>query len=178
MGGVSEADYPPTRPNWIKDEDDAVHLGLGVYVSPGLTAKIPTELGGVTMQLQLIDRRYVVRTFKITRHGEMVTPPITSELLRRVRVQELVNENVPAAIRVYEPGSDEPRDAVLTTDERDRLVSAGPNDELLRWVGRLYLLGQALGTGQAKYVRDVLDVPASTAGNWVRRAKDRGFIHG
>lgn len=174
---VTDDAYPPTRPNWLPGVDDfAKHLGQGVYASPGLRGNFPTELGGVQLEMRLADGRYEVKKLTLRRLED--TPPITSELLRRIRVQELINTHVPEAVNVYEPGSDTPRPVVLTDEERHRLVSKGPDDEVLRWVGRLYILGQLLGAGPAKYVRDSLGVPTSTAGNWVRRAKDRGFIDG
>lgn len=176
---MTEADYPPTRPaTWITADqhpfDEAVHLGQGVYTVPQLRGKFPTDLGNVELELTLTDGRYTVRTITLRKYRE--SPPITSELLRKVRVQELVNENVPDAVAIFEPNSDAPRMATLSEEERARLVKGGPNDELLRWVGRLYIVGQLLGTGSAKHVRETLGIPASTAGNWIRRAKDRGYV--
>ena len=167
--------YPETRPNWHdQDEPDAVHLGQGVYALPGLKAKFSTDLGNVTLELSMEAGRYVVRSLTLGQHRE--SPPITSELLRRARVQEWVNAHVPRGVRVYDPEADGPRAARLMPDEWDRLVSGGATDDLLKWVARLYLVGQLLGGAPAKFVRDQLEVPTSTAGSWIRRAKDRGFI--
>ena len=94
--------YPETRPNWHdQDEPDAVHLGQGVYALPGLKAKFSTDLGNVTLELSMEAGRYVVRSLTLGQHRE--SPPITSELLRRARVQEWVNAHVPRGVRVYDP---------------------------------------------------------------------------
>lgn len=43
-------------------------------------------------------------------------------------------------------------------------------------VAKIYTKAVARGEQPAKAVREALDIPVSTAGYWIRRAKDQGLI--
>jgi len=67
---------------------------------------------------------------------------------------------------------------VLSQRARDRMVEAGPTDETLLWVARIYIMAELVGDPPAKHVREAFKVPTSTAGYWIRRAKDRKILNG
>ena len=52
------------------------------------------------------------------------------------------------------------------------------NQSVARKVAKIYTAAAIEGKPPAKTVRDVLGLPPSTAGYWIRRAKDLGLIEG
>jgi hypothetical protein len=134
--------------------------------------------------LMLEGARYVVQDLRfIRREGGA---PITSELIRRIPVQRIVRGVVTelAELRtdpgaVYESDGMRmraPEQVVIPPDERGRLVGAGPTDETLLWVARVYVMATLAGDPPAKAVKENLGIPMPTANNWIRRAKDRGIL--
>jgi hypothetical protein len=161
---------------------DEVHVGNDLYAPEHVELTV-TGVEGIgadlTGVLQLEGRRYVVQELRITRQdaGE----PITSELIRGIAVQKLVRGVVRASVQLrIAPPSHEgiSKAVVLAPKERDRLVVAGPTDETLLWVARIYVIAELAGDPPAKAVRESLGIPESTANNWIRRAKDRGILDG
>jgi len=161
-----------------------IHVGSDVYAPTRveLTLTGMEEIGAdVAAVLLLEGQRYVVQELRITRQDDGA--PITSELIRGIRVQSLIPVAVRESVelRIAEPspkGTDRHRvtGVVLTPKERRRIVSAGPTDETLLWVARIYVMAELAGEPPAKSVKENLDIPMPTAGNWIRRAKDRGIL--
>lgn len=52
-----------------------------------------------------------------------------------------------------------------------------PTDDVLVEVARIYAAGYALGVKPTHRVEKGLNLKRSTAENWVRRAKDRGYVY-
>src|ERR1035437_6246165 len=173
------------HPNWGKAWD-RVHVGCDLY-APSRVEMMLKDVEGLTVDILaamvLEGRRYVVQELTITRRDG--GPPITSELLRGVPVHSLLRGSVSAALqlRIPEPGPEGTTTHtmglfVLPQRERRRLVKAGPTDETLLWVARVYIFAELSGDPPAKHVKDVFKVPTSTAGYWIRRAKDRTILNG
>jgi hypothetical protein len=174
---------------------DVVRVGSDVYAPEQveLTQTGVEDMAGVRgigvdfeAVLMLDGARYVVQDLRfIRREGGA---PITSELIRRIPVQRIVRGVVTelAELRtdpdaVYESDGFRlraPERVVITPDERERMVEAGPTDETLLWVARIYVMAGVAGDPPAKSVKETLDIPMPTANNWIRRAKDRGILNG
>ena len=163
-----------------------VHVGVDLY-APARVVLPRTPIEGVgadvTAVLVLEGRRYVVQEMRIIRqdNGE----PITSELIRGIPVQGVVRHYVRDLIerRIDMPSTKgvthyQGGPVTLTEEERSGLVAAGPTDETLLWVARIYILAELAGEPPAKTVRFGLGIPESTANSWIRRAKDRGILDG
>ncbi len=153
-----------------------VPLGQDIY-APSEIRHTYTDMGDglpdVALSLGLEGRRYVVTslTFDRARDGGL---PITSELIRRIPVQRMVNEAVGWAVELWMDGKI--REVVMPEELRASLVNQGPTDETLTWVARIYIMAEAAGLKPAQSVKESLKIPISTAGYWIRRAKDRGFM--
>lgn len=170
-----------------KSSEDKVHAGSDLYAPTWveLTVTGMEDVGvDYVAALVLEGRRYVVQELRILRRDD--GPPITSELIRGIPVAMLIRGTVSNLVElrtdpdaVY--GSDgvrmrAPEQVVITPDERGRLVGAGPADETLLWVARIYVMAELAGDPPAKSVKETLAIPTSTAGYWIRRAKDRGIL--
>jgi hypothetical protein len=124
-----------------------------------------------------------VQELRITRQNE--GEPITSELIRKIPVQRLIRGLVSDAVELWilQPSPEGTRNYAislveLSEDERGRLVAAGPTDETLLWVARIYVMAELAGDPPAKSVRETFGVPTSTASYWIKRARDRKILDG
>lgn len=108
--------------------------------------------------------RYAVRRLTIEgRDGAQVT----GEVLRAFPVRELLRDALPDF-----HGSRDPDDAQRLLE----LGKAGPTTDTLRAVAAVYRLGVAIDDNPAERVARAFSVPRSTAGRWVMRSRDRGFL--
>jgi hypothetical protein len=165
-----------------KSSEDKVHAGSDLYAPTWveLTVTGMEDIGVDYVAVLVVEgRRYVVQELRILRRDD--GPPITSELIRGIPVAMLIRGAVSnlAELRI-DPDVDYelrvPEQVVITPDDRVRLVEAGPTDETLLWVARIYVMAELAGDPPAKSVKETLDIPTSTAGYWIRRAKDRGIL--
>lgn len=165
-------------------ERDKVHVGSDLYAPTRveLTVTGMEDIGvDYVAVLVLEGRRYAVQELRILRRDD--GPPITSELIRGIPVAMLIRGAVSNLVdlRIAQPSpkgttSHTVGGVLLTPDDRVRLVEAGPTDETLLWVARIYVMATLAGDPPAKSVKETLDIPTSTAGYWIRRAKDRGIL--
>lgn len=126
-------------------------------------------------------RHYVVQDLHITRQEGGA--PITSKLIRKIAVQDLIRGVVSDSLSKGDSPSEAEnvfaiKQVVLTPEERQRLVAAGPTDETLLWVARTYYLAELTSEPPAKSVGVTFGIPMSTANVWIRRAKDRKILNG
>lgn len=170
-----------------KSSEDKVHAGSDLYaptwVELTVTGMEDIDVDYVAV-LVLEGWRYVVQELRILRRDD--GPPITGELLRGIPVAMLIRGTVSNLVELrtdpdaaYESDGfrlREPEQVVITPDERRRMVEAGPTDDTLLWVARIYIMAELAGDPPAKSVKETLDIPTSTAGYWIRRAKDRGIL--
>lgn len=129
----------------------------------------------LAVDLVMEDGRYVVEQLTATRAKG--GPPITGVLLRKIAVQDFIEEAVVGYVGERDDEGN-PVPLRFTAEDLSRLRGQGPVDETLRCVAMVYVIGRLIGTGSAKNVAGVLGIPLPTANNWIRRAKDRGFIDG
>lgn len=109
---------------------------------------------------------------------------ITSTDLRDMRVQNWVSN---AAARMLKRRRVQADGTVvltaggpyhLTDEEVLKVKAAGPTDESLEVAAEFYEFAKALGRPPAKEVEQQLDLPRTTASNWIRKARERGLLDG
>lgn len=129
----------------------------------------------VAMSVEIRHGRYEVTRLTVN-EVETDREGISSELLRKVPVRRLVADSLEPGIfyeinperwRPWEP----PARAVVA-----RARELGPTDDTLELVEHQFTIARLIGNPPARQVASVLHLPISTAGNWIRRAKDRGLI--
>jgi hypothetical protein len=159
-----------------------VHMGGGIYAKTRvrIDSTWVTQVHGEDVELDysanivLDGRRYVIDDLHIRRRPG--GPAVTGELIRKIPVHHIMRRAVVDATEYRENG--QVSQIRLTDSDLKRIVGNGPTDETLQWVARLYVSGELAGIAPAKNVRSILEIPTSTAGYWIRRAKDRGFLDG
>ncbi|GGQ23713.1 hypothetical protein GCM10010140_62500 [Streptosporangium pseudovulgare] len=98
---------------------------------------------------------------------------ISSAALRGVPVASIVRS---CARNLVMEGHEGEGVITLEPHDVDVDVSAGPTDEALRAVAASYSLAYALGEPPAKGVERELGLATSTAGRWIKLARERGFL--
>lgn len=98
---------------------------------------------------------------------------ITGTALRVVPVASIVRE---AARLLVMGGKQEPDYMRYYPYTPDFDVSAGPTEAALRGVAASYSVAYVLGEPPAKAVERDLGLPTSTAGRWIKLARDKGFL--
>ncbi|MFW6034539.1 MAG: hypothetical protein ACOC9R_05320 [bacterium] len=138
-----------------------VDVGDGVTVPAEITGT--EHLDGATVRLRAVYRpdtgRYAVVELTVE------ADEVTGELIRSVPVASLLTK---WALRFIGPGAVERPPADL--------VQTGPTDETLRWVARAYRVALLVGAAPTQAVAETFDVARGTAGRWVTRSRDRGFL--
>jgi hypothetical protein len=140
--------------------------------------------------------RYVCHELTVSRDlTEPHNGPVTTELLRQIAIEgelsaALQGHLLLAGIEEIETRSSSAPPQPLVTRELgnpgrvepwgrsvpEELTEGGPTKRVLRWVAHAYRLGHALSYGGTKAVEELLDVPRSTAGRWVKLAREAGYL--
>lgn len=164
---VAPGVYLPSR---LADrpEDDADLVGWGTESADDGSKVIPRISVGVRMELR--DFAYALTRVEIQAHGDEV---INGKLLRAIAVGGVVQGPVSLAAR--EKRADGKLVRYWMHDLRKSALD-GPTDENLKSVARVYAIGHAMQTKPTAAVEDALGLKRSTAENWVRRAKDKGYV--
>lgn len=151
-----------------------MHVGAGLYAPPAILVEATdTDLPlNLSAELVLRGSRYVIRKLIAWQRDDGAA--VTGEALRAIPVQTLVRGAVADWVRLRANG--EETDAALPQEDRKRLTDDGPTDETLTWVARIYLTAELTSDPPAKAVKEALSIPTSTAGYWIRRAKDKGLM--
>ncbi|MGJ6963266.1 hypothetical protein ACSDR0_15275 [Streptosporangium sp. G11] len=121
------------------------------------------------MVVDVVDDRLGCTEITLSSQGE----PITGTTMRalplgavvRNMVRPLVFEGSEGKGAVTIEGPPEPVD-----------VTQGPTDQALKAVAMAYSIAFALGDPPAKAVERDLNLATSTAGRWIKLARDRGFL--
>jgi len=108
-------------------------------------------------------------------------PAITGDGIRKLAVQAIVRSAVREGIhdgigRDIPTGSAAVALGMLLTSEAARMKAAGPTDETIEWVGRVYQLSELVGDPPTQAVEQAFGVSRSTAGAWIGRARAAGHI--
>lgn len=94
--------------------------------------------------------------------------PITSTLLRRIPVAEVLSEALRAINPVMHFG--------FSKRDIDAAMERGPDPETLRLVAKVYEAARLQRGNPVAEVVDVFTISRSTATRWVRKAVDAGYI--
>jgi hypothetical protein len=120
-------------------------------------------IGGATVEMGIAYRggRYICREVRVFSK----TVPVTADLLRQVKVAELLREGVQQAldnqVRVWRRPENRPR----------------PTAEVIEAVARVYKVAFLVGENPKQAVARAFGVPIATAGRWIalaRKAKHLG----
>lgn len=143
-----------------------VDIGGGLTIPAEITATAE-DISGYAVQItagyDADSGRYVTRRLMVQANdGE-----VTSEGIRAIPVASVLRLTVTGVVGPMlfrEVGQPAP------------VGKAGPTEETLRAVARIYRLAVLLGGPATQQVAISLGVPRSTAGRWVTRARDRGYL--
>lgn len=103
-------------------------------------------------------------------------PAVTGEALRSVTVDAFVRHSVRANFELPDDRRFYHAYGLLSVEDAIHMGNAGPTDETLRWVARLYRLALATGEPPTTAIRQVFHIAPSTAGQWVARARAKGLL--
>lgn len=144
---------------------------------PPYTARTRAHLDdlGLTVTLDLIQygadeanlKPWQVRGLTVEAGDER---PVTSVLLRRIPVGELLEKSVNKMMPV-----------LITVASGEDLKAAalrGPDDQTLRLVGEVYDHTLLQAGSPVQFIVDQFGTSRSTATRWVKRARDAGYIRG
>jgi hypothetical protein len=137
------------------------HNGYDVHISAGITPQFRLEVAELTV--------------KRTEGG----PAVTSEGIRSIAVQSLVREIIQLQIEedAYSDGEYPTKGfGTLKEEEALRLKKAGPTQETLEWVARIYKIAELLDKPPTVAVEDAFSVSRSTAGAWIGRARAASLL--
>jgi hypothetical protein len=155
-------------------------------IGPGISMNLPATLrardlngdqGGVDVEMELDLTDDGVRPVAIT-----VRSPngraVTGADLRAVRVYDLVRVGIASGVLWNQKTEGGDVFVVGGLDEYTvkEIRNDGPVDKSLEWVGRIYELAKVLGLPPAQRVELELGLTRRTATNWIRRARERGFL--
>jgi len=102
-------------------------------------------------------------------------PPIDTEGLRTIPVRHLIRAAIEGNV-FGERQARNPDRPLVPLSWRPPDVSDGPTDDNLKVVMVAYRLAYASGVPPLKHVEESLGLPRSTAGRWVKLARERGFL--
>lgn len=121
--------------------------------------------------IQLVNYRYVLRSLEITVPGD---EGVTATTLREFKVGTIAGPVASGYVRIQRsPGG--PLEPIALPDLGEGATDK-PTDATLKAVGRLYAVGHAIQWRPTAAVQESLKLTRSTADNWVRRAKDKGYV--
>jgi hypothetical protein len=165
--------------------EESKYISLGGGLGGWSPFTWPAEEGlPYRLELRVVheDGRFVVDQLTVKRREG--GPPVTTEHLREVPIAALlrlaVESNVVrvrgSATREGDTSSWELEWASpLALSERAK-GGGGPSDEDLRTVAALYQVAYATGQAPTRLVMNRLELPRSTAGRWIRMARERGLL--
>jgi hypothetical protein len=141
-----------------------------------------TEIGGpYRLELRVVheDGRFVVDQLTVKRKPG--GPPVTSEHLREVPVAAFLRLAVEHNVMHVGPTEHDGKTSSwkltwaspLALSERAR---GGPSERDLQVVADVYHVAYATGQAPTRAVMERLDLPRSTAGRWVKMARERGLL--
>jgi hypothetical protein len=167
---------------------DRVEIVPGVTGPAWLTTDapaVPTVKGGLSLGLRIEyypkHGRYAVREISV--HADAPDAVITAEDLRDVPIATWI----PAILLIIPGPEGEPVIQDLTTpDDHDgsepwgRTPPADVKDyrvsRVLPWVAHIYRFAYAVGLSPTKTVEQTFEIPRSTAGNWINKARTAGLL--
>jgi hypothetical protein len=156
-------------------------IGPGVYLDLPLEVQItdcPDPGVTVTLVITEVDG-------KLAPVSVSCADGLSTDRLRRLNMATLVNKVIRAFAEVDGDNPDgtvsrmNPNIAAMSPlpDQARIMRLEGPTDANLRRIARLYRAADVVGERPTKWVAMNVGLPTSTAGNWVRKARDAGYLN-
>lgn len=161
---------------WFDPGSERVELGDDLFMYADTQIRVRGWEHDIDINISVHDGRLIADRVDVRRHAG--SPPVTSEVFRRLPVQMLVTN---AANAVHYGGESVDSSAAFkaawpTHPEAEYVARHGLDDETLRVVARVYRVAYLVGQSPVKTIENLLKVPRSTAGRWVAAARGRGFL--
>ena len=157
---------------------DLVSFGKGFALPDKFSISFDKRLPyRVTLEVILVGERFEVESLKAERKKN--GPPVTSEGIRKIPVQELVRSEATRLIHRVKKNPKSPGESIITPARLqglDRFAAEGPTDEALQHVAVIYRVAFAVRDRPTKAVEEAFGLARSTAARWVSTARDLGFI--
>jgi hypothetical protein len=134
---------------------------IRVLASPDLPGEPPCD---VELKAAIEKGRYVVSEVRCTRRPR--GPEITGELVRRIRVADILLAGALAANKFLAGPPGNPA----------ALRAQGPTEESLRVAARVYRMAHLVRDNPTGAVASAIGLPHSTAARWVQQARQAGFL--
>lgn len=138
-----------------------------VDLPDGTDGQAPTKYAGT---FELIDYRFIMRQLTVEDSSD---DGVTSQMLRGFTMRDMMEFPLRSSPRIRGD------DGMLHLYEMHNLrhdATEGPTDANLKAAARVYAVGYAMQIRPTAAVEDALGLKRSTAENWVRRAKDKGYV--
>ena len=128
----------------------------------------PNDISAVVdFEIAFVDGRFGVQKLTVT---AIEGATVTADLLRNLAIQRLVFEAVAGGARLVLVNQNA-KAAIESFDAK-----SGPTDEALYAVAAVYRRALMVGEPPTKAVVDGLGLARSTAGRWVMKAREKGFL--
>ena len=158
---VMELEHLDTAQVWIPDDPDTTH-----QYHWDRPRGIPAV---VDIDFELVDGQFGVRKLTVTA-AEGAT--VTADLLRNLAIQRLVVEAVHVVNASQIVAVNQNAKAAIESFD----AKSGPTVEALHAVAAVYRRALMVGEPPTKAVVDDLGLARSTAGRWVMKAREKGFL--
>jgi hypothetical protein len=156
-----------------------------LYVRPGISVPgrlhliVRDDVAGdinydVDLRLELDETRARYQIATVTVAQRPNGPEVTSESLRTIPLRRLVRLAVEEAGDIT--GWSDKDYLLLRPGEGARFAGKGPTDSNLLIAAYVYAIAALSGGTPAKAVAEAFAIEQRTASNWVRKARDRGYL--
>jgi Family of unknown function (DUF6214) len=164
-----------------EEQSKLITLGDGLVARSPFTSFAEIEgLYRVEFRVVYEDGRFIVDQLTIKRRSD--GPPVTTEGIREIPIAAFLRLAVKSNILNVGPTTRDGNKSSweltwaspLALSERTRRT--GPTEKDLQTVADVYHVTYATGAAPTKAVMDRLGLPRSTAGRWIRMARERGLL--
>jgi len=161
-------------------------LGAALRIAPAFTATATAEDISVATTIEAAYSSEAGR-YRIvaTGHRAVGTVEITTDVLRQVRLAEVLSAAVPSCVVVEFEGKHRTVQEVLATEGRivpkplaAIATAAGPTEDTLGLVQLIYGVTALAARPPARAVAAELDIPDRTATHWIGKARAAGLLDG
>ncbi len=124
--------------------------------------------------LEIANRQYQIRRLDVGRVDDS-DPPITSESLR-VLVRQIRPFIIGTVNRFARQSGGEFPVYIPRGEDALRLAHQGPTKEALKAISTVYSMAEAAGERPTRHVTENFGLTRPTAGRWVMKAREAGFL--
>lgn len=161
----------------VKNPGSPKAVGPGLFIQLPATVQVDPERDAAPYKLELkidlVAGRVACVHLEITAEGEA---PINGTGLRAIPIANYVRAAVGVLMMRGEAAAGGGMRFTPLSLPEEGIKEAGPTSESLRAVAALYTWAYIVGEPPAKAVEQGLGLPVSTAGRWIRLAREKGFL--